>query len=75
MKYPTLKEVENADIEQLCRWQRFLDSPGYSAVNEPDEEFQKVKNAENEIWLLIRERIKELKGITPEISKRIGWKK
>ncbi|MDB9911051.1 hypothetical protein OAC88_02810 [Flavobacteriaceae bacterium] len=59
MNYPTLEEVEAADLLQICKWMRFLLVSG-------DPEEQKV---------IIRmcERRDELGGITPAISKQIGW--
>ena len=56
---PTMKDVEKADREQICRWWRFLPSP------RTDEEV--------EIMNRIADRFDELGGFTPEISKRIGW--
>jgi len=61
MSYPTLEEVEEADHEQICRWCRFLPSPG-------------MDNQE-EIMNLICKRWKESGGFTPELSKKIGWEK
>ena len=56
---PTMEEVEKADREQLCKWWRFLRSP--------------VTDSEFEIMNRIAERLDDLGGFTPEISKRIGW--
>jgi hypothetical protein len=56
--FPTIKEVKNASKEQLARWYRFLPS-GDTA------EQQKVIE-------LIRKRFKELGGMTPALSKKIG---
>lgn len=68
MKYPTLAEVEAADHEQICRWWRFLPSPGFRpkyAVQETVMELQVMDR------IVIR--FKQLGGMTPELSKRIGW--
>lgn len=59
MIYPTLKEIEEADRVQICRWHRFLPLAR-------DEDQLKVTNR-------IFERFKELGGMTPQISKLIGW--
>jgi hypothetical protein len=56
--FPTVEEVEKADKEQLARWYRFLPS-GETA-------------ADQEIMKRIAERIDKLRGMTPELSKRIG---
>jgi len=71
MSYPTMKQVEEADIIQLCRWSRFLKSPGWSAVGQ--DYFHERLQEETKIMNRILERQKELGGWTPEISKRIGW--
>jgi len=73
--YPTLEQVEAADRETLCRWWRFLPSPGMWAVESTQEEFYKVMNAEAQIMDRIAARMKEVGGFTPEISKAIGWDK
>jgi len=71
MSYPTLEQVEIADIEQLCRWTRYLPSPGMSAINAKN--FEPIVKKEADIMKRIMERQTELGGWTPEISKRIGW--
>lgn len=56
--YPTIEEVKNADHLQICKWYRFLPS------------------ADNDNWDaqdLIYNRFHEGGGMTPEISKKIGW--
>ncbi len=73
MKYPTMSQVEKAEITQLCRWTRFLPSAGTSALNGPREEFEEISAYESDVMDLILERQKELGGMTPEISKSIGW--
>lgn len=59
MKYPTLEEVEKADRLQICKWHRFL------PLARDDNEL-KITNR-------VFERFKELGGMTPQISKLIGW--
>ena len=56
---PTMEEVEKADREQICRWYRYLPSP--------------ITEEEMKIMDRIAERLQEVGGFTPEISKRIGW--
>ena len=71
MRYPTMNLAKAAGIEQLCRWTRFLSSPGKSAVGQDNAEEVRIKEAE--ILDVIMERQKELGGWTPTISKAIGW--
>lgn len=71
VKYPTLEEVEQANREQICRWWRFLKSPGQEAIGQPN--FEQVLEQQKRIMDRIAERFQELGGFTPEISKRIGW--
>ena len=59
MLYPTIKEVEEADHIQICRWYRFLASPS-------DLEQVEVMN-------LIVSKWREGGGFTSEISKMTGW--
>ena len=59
MAYPTLKQVEAADRFIICGWHRFLGSPA-------NDEQKKILDR-------ICERYGELGGMTPEISKRLGW--
>lgn len=54
-----MKEVDQADREQLCRWHRFL--PSQSG------------EAERTIQDRIHERFTQVGGFTAELSKRIGW--
>jgi hypothetical protein len=56
--FPTIEQVRKATRPQLARWYRFLPS-GDTA------EQQKVIE-------LIRKRFKELGGMTPALSKKIG---
>lgn len=57
--YPTDAEIETASRETLARWQRFLVGPG------TQWEERRLKR--------ILERFKEKGGMTPELSKKIGW--
>lgn len=60
MKTPTLKEIEQASHEQLCRWWRFLPIGSYPEGKAGDR---------------LKERLfKEYGGFTPEISKSLGWR-
>jgi len=59
MEYPTINEVKAASRYTICRWYRFL----------PPAETEDQVQVEN----LISERLKELGGFTPEISKSLGW--
>ena len=71
MKYPTMEMVEEADRMQLARCARFLDSPGMSAVR--TDNFHEVLEEEAKIGRRIFERFTVMGGMTPEISKAIGW--
>ena len=73
-----MEQVEGADIVQLCRWSRFLPSPGQNAIGKDEswfdnETFETLMQREAAVMNRILERQKELGGMTPEISKRIGW--
>ena len=57
--FPTLEDVEKANHEQLARWYRFL-------LSGDTKEQQKVLDR-------IAERFKQLGGMTPAISKKIGF--
>ena len=59
MIYPTPKQVENASIEDLASWHRFLPSP--------------VDSIEVLILNDIEKKFKELGMFTPGLSKFIGW--
>lgn len=71
MDYPTADEVENADRVQLARWSRYLSSPGSAAIGTP--EFNERLEEESNILNRILERFDEQGGMTPELSKEIGW--
>jgi len=74
MNYPTIEEVQKADRTTLARWYRFLPSPGWCAIREDNEVFERVMEKEQEIQKLIVKRFDEMGGFTSEISKHIGWK-
>ena len=59
--YPTLEQVERADVIQLGGWCRFLPVPG------TDEEF--------EILNVILNKFHVHGGWTPQLSKYAGWGK
>lgn len=69
--YPTMQQVEHASLYQLTHWNRYLPGPGIWAIGE--DSFEKVLDEEAEILNRIIERIKKLGGITPEVSKAVGW--
>jgi len=78
MNYPTIEAVNAADRNQICAWYRFLPSPGISALNRvgegrPYDEFEAALAAEKIIMDRICERFAELGGMTPAISKAVGW--
>ena len=69
--YPTIDEVNKSDRRQICAWYRYLPSPGSSAIGQPH--FQMTLEREVVIMDRIVERFHELGGMTPAISKAIGW--
>lgn len=81
MKYPTLDEVNEAGQTQLCRWMRFLPSPGMNAIRagsgtltaEWRRQAEEIGEKERDILMRIGERHGEGGGFTPAISKAIGW--
>ena len=58
MKYPTLDEVNQADIKQLLRWKMILHGPGYFALGMPG--FSKILADEMAVFIRINARYKEL---------------
>lgn len=60
MEYPTEKEVDKANHLQVCEWYRFLKTP--------------ENDSQKNILKFICERYKSFGGMTPKISKQIGWK-
>ena len=73
MKYPTKDEVLKASHAQLARWHRFLPSPGTSGLDLPRNRFEEVLMQEQEIQKIIEEEFEFHGGMTPTISKQIGW--
>ena len=57
--YPSKEDVLIADRMQICRWNRFLPVASNSY--------------ELEIIKLVYDRFIYMGGMTPEISKHIGW--
>ena len=57
-QFPTLADVQKADIEQLARWYRFL----LPADAEQEKILQKISAL-----------IKERGGMTPALSRKIGY--
>lgn len=72
-KYPSKEDVEKADAEQICRWNRFLPSPGSKAIGTP--EFKETLRKESKIIDTIHTRMVKENLMTPEISKKIGWER
>jgi len=73
VSYPTIQQVEAASHEQVCRWYRFLPSPGTSAIGREDGSFEEAMVAEKVVMDRICQRLDELGGFTSQISKKIGW--
>lgn len=71
MMYPTLDMVEAASHFQLAGWHRYLSGPGASAVCQ--DNFADVLRREGAILDSIEVRFNEMGGMTPAISKSIGW--
>ena len=71
MTYPTMEEIEHADRLQIARWSKYLPSPGSAAIGTP--EFPKKLEEEGKIMDRIQAKLKKQGGMTPEISKEIGW--
>ena len=72
MNYPNDTQVEEADRMQLARWVRFLPSPGINAL-ESHGDFQLAMDIESKIMHKICQRFESMGGMSPEISKWIGW--
>ena len=66
-----MEQVEAADHYQLGRWYRFLQSPGWSATNQ--DNFEQTLEEQTKIMDRICERFAFLGGMTPRLSKMIGW--
>lgn len=71
--YPNLEDVERATLLELCRWYRFLPSPGARAIGRTEEEFYAALAADKPVQDRIIQRMQEMGGMTPAISKAIGW--
>jgi uncharacterized membrane protein (DUF2068 family) len=71
--YPTLADVESASLFQIGSWYRFLGSPGASAIYCSREVFELVRKTESTILRRIEQRLREGGGMTPQLSKQIGW--
>lgn len=68
MTYPkTIEEIRNADKITVCRWHRFATTDGMLSICNDD--LDKAIAMNNELY----NRVHELGGFTPEISKQIGW--
>lgn len=57
--FPTMEQVEKADREQLAHWYRFLPSG-----DTPEQ--RKIQHR-------LAERFQKMGGMTPELSKKIGF--
>ena len=73
MRYPTMKEIEQADHMTLAYWVRFLPSPGAGAIGADKAAFEAALTDEAERLARIMERFHAKGGMTPTISKTIGW--
>jgi hypothetical protein len=73
LKYPSLEEVAKAGLEQLVRWNRFLPSPGAELLKAVNLDSIKEVDRQRKVLESILRRISELGGITPEVSKKVGW--
>lgn len=73
MRYPIKEQVDNADRVQLLRWTRYLPSPGEAYLDGDKDVFYKKMKEEADIMDHILQRQKDTGGITPEISKIVGW--
>lgn len=72
MQYPTEQEVANTtDKATLVKWWRFLPSPGTSSIDKPD--FMVTLERELNVLKQINEKLTHMGGITPEVSKQVGW--
>lgn len=74
MPYPSLEEVERADKVTLAKWFRFLPAPGTSVHRKRStREFEEVWRNEMYILNRILERFEQEGGMTPDLSRIIGW--
>lgn len=65
LEYPTIEQVNNANLEQLDYWYRHLPSPGYSIKDGGD--FEKLLEKELPIMDYIFCRLKDLGGFHSEL--------
>ncbi len=70
-----MAEVEEADHLQICKWYRFLPSPGTIAIGRSQEVFQTMVKKERLIMDAISNKFLKGGGMSPEISKKIGLTK
>jgi len=63
--------VERASRVQLAQWSRHLPYPGSSAIG--SDHFEEALERESKVLRRILERFEAMGGMTPEISKLIGW--
>jgi hypothetical protein len=70
-KYPTLEQIRKADRIQIARWYRYLPSPGMAWAGK--ENFLEMCNHEADLMNAINTKFDALGGMTPELSKIIGW--
>ena len=73
MQYPTTEQVESADHVQLASWYRFLPSPGARAMSQGMTAFNAALTEDRLVLDRIVERFNALGGMTPKISKHIGF--
>lgn len=66
-----MDEVNAASHYQICKWSRFLDSPGMCDIGRDD--CYEIMDREAKIMNRIVERRTEGGGFTPAISKSLGW--
>lgn len=70
MRYPKIEQVEQATREQLCEWSRFLPTPGEAGGR---KDWHERVRSERRILNLILERLHDAGGMSPAISKDVGW--
>lgn len=74
LPYPSIDEVNAADKVQLARWLRFLQPPGMSAKDEPDEALRAdISETQRQIMVVIGMRFDSMGAWDPELSKQVGW--
>ena len=78
MEYPEMEEVETASHEDLARWYRFLPCPGGTELSNFSTRRPGVGaiiTREKRVMEKIITRLNNMGGITPAISKKIGWER